>query len=355
MTRSVLARPPESSPSSARLSRAGWVDALLEAELVSTRPGSHFAGERELGFRHALLRDGAYATLTLDDRARSHALAGEWLERHGKTAAMVLAHHFEAAGDVARASRFHLAAARRAFAAADLETAVALAERALGHASSGAERVECLGVLGEAHAWHDAWADAADRAGEVLALAVPGSEAWIGAMGWKQSAAMVLGRPDELLPAVAALTSVEGAPGTGLALVTALTVTTMILALAAQTAMAARVLAQMEEVVACEGPDDPRLRSPTDLAHVVVEAWGADACSRRPRHSSSGPSTCSARSWAPSPPGKASRGGPGLAALLFLPVLGGGIAALGGTAGGACAFSQHITSRARTQAHILSE
>src|SRR5262249_45215277 len=46
---------------------AGWLAMLREQELLVGRPDGRFPGERELAFRHALLREGAYATLTADD------------------------------------------------------------------------------------------------------------------------------------------------------------------------------------------------------------------------------------------------------------------------------------------------
>jgi hypothetical protein len=41
---------------------AEWVRRLVEHEMLAVRPDSQFPGERELAFRHALLREGAYAT-----------------------------------------------------------------------------------------------------------------------------------------------------------------------------------------------------------------------------------------------------------------------------------------------------
>ena len=43
-----------------------------------------FPGEEEYVFRHALVREAAYAMLTEADRALGHRLAGEWLERAGE-------------------------------------------------------------------------------------------------------------------------------------------------------------------------------------------------------------------------------------------------------------------------------
>ena len=47
-----------------------WLSKLIEQELLVVQPNSRFSGQRELAFRHALLREGAYATL---DRGRPAA------------------------------------------------------------------------------------------------------------------------------------------------------------------------------------------------------------------------------------------------------------------------------------------
>src|SRR5262249_3136602 len=51
---------------------------LCEQEVLVRRPDSRFSGEEELAFRHALLREGAYAMLTETDRCLGHRLAGHW-------------------------------------------------------------------------------------------------------------------------------------------------------------------------------------------------------------------------------------------------------------------------------------
>src|SRR5262249_7428158 len=60
-------------------------------ELVSQGPESRFAGETELVFRHALVREAAYAMLTEEDRVLGHRLAGAWLEAMGESDAFALA------------------------------------------------------------------------------------------------------------------------------------------------------------------------------------------------------------------------------------------------------------------------
>src|SRR5262249_15493510 len=86
----------------------GDVDALLQLlareEILLEMAESRYPGTREYRFRHALLRDAAYAMLTHEDRCAAHCSAGEWLERNGEKDARVLADHYEAAEARDRAS-----------------------------------------------------------------------------------------------------------------------------------------------------------------------------------------------------------------------------------------------------------
>src|SRR5262249_43303290 len=52
-----------------------WFTELTERELLVPRKESRLAGEIELAFRHALVREAAYATLTERDRAVGHRIA----------------------------------------------------------------------------------------------------------------------------------------------------------------------------------------------------------------------------------------------------------------------------------------
>ena len=106
-----------------------WFTALSEREVLVRRPASRFPGEREYRFRHALLREGAYAMLTDADRTLGHRLAGAWLEQRGETDPMALAEHFERGGDRSRAVRCFLRAAEQAHWGNDADAAIARAER----------------------------------------------------------------------------------------------------------------------------------------------------------------------------------------------------------------------------------
>src|SRR5699024_6369343 len=112
-------------------------------EVVSTRAASRFAGEAELVFRHSLMREAAYSTLTEEDRTLAHRLAGEWLERAGETEGAVLAEHFERGRDPVRGRRWLLRTAEQAIEASDYEAALDAASRAVALGAAAEE----LGAL----------------------------------------------------------------------------------------------------------------------------------------------------------------------------------------------------------------
>jgi hypothetical protein len=79
-----------------------WLSLLVEREVLVQRPESRFSGEVELAFRHALLREGAYAMLTEEDRVLGHKLAAEFLEAQGARDPRMLAKHHERIRDHGR-------------------------------------------------------------------------------------------------------------------------------------------------------------------------------------------------------------------------------------------------------------
>jgi serine/threonine protein kinase len=253
--------------------QGGWASELVERELLAARPESRFPGERELAFRHALLREGAYATLTEADRVLGHALAGNWLAARGEPDSLVLAHHFDMALDETRAARHRMAAASSALRAADAGTAIACAERALAHADTEAMRVECLGLLCEAYAWRDDQGRALACALEVEKLAAPGSEPWLRATATKQSAALMLGRIEDVGSAIGALGAADPEPGTEATMATALTVTVFLLCFGLQIPMADMALVKLTAVSAAAGKDAALTLAPLELARSVLAAW----------------------------------------------------------------------------------
>jgi tetratricopeptide (TPR) repeat protein len=127
-----------------------WLAKLVEQEVLVVRPDSRFPGQRELTFRHSLLREGAYATLTDEDKRLGHRLAGDWLAQHGEGDPMVLAGHFERGGEGARAADYYLRGAEQAFHVLDLGATIARAGLGLGCAPPQELRFALLGLRCEA-------------------------------------------------------------------------------------------------------------------------------------------------------------------------------------------------------------
>ncbi|HWO17248.1 MAG TPA: hypothetical protein VNO30_00670, partial [Kofleriaceae bacterium] len=189
-----------------------WLTRLVEQEVLAIRPGARFPGERELVFRHALFREGAYATLTDDDRRSAHRLAGDWLEHHGETEPMVLAGHFERGGDPARAAHAYLAAAEQAFHVLDLPVTLARVELGMRCAPPPEVRLALLGLRCEVFTQDMQHPDAVMAAAEELIRAAPrGSTPWAQALSALCTGAATTGRIPKLLAAVELLRGVEPA------------------------------------------------------------------------------------------------------------------------------------------------
>ena len=144
----------------------------LEAKgLVSVRPTSSIAGQLEFIFKHALVRDVAYASLPRIRRARAHAEAARWLEQiageGSEELAELIAYHYRKAllgedADLAwlddRAARAELrtrafralltagAVARKRFA---ITQALELHNDALRLSVNDSERAQALEAIGD--------------------------------------------------------------------------------------------------------------------------------------------------------------------------------------------------------------
>ncbi len=180
-----------------------WLDALRAKEVIQPRADATIRGQSEWAFRHALIRDAAYAMLTVDDRELGHRLAAQWLEAAGERDPGRLAEHHEKGGAAARAVGWWRRAAEQALAGSDLDAALAHCERAVaagaGAATLGAVRL----IAAEAHDWRGEFARAEAAAVEALAWLEPrgdgrGELGWFAAAGILATAAGVQGKRDVL-------------------------------------------------------------------------------------------------------------------------------------------------------------
>jgi tetratricopeptide (TPR) repeat protein len=188
-----------------------WLGKLVELEVLAARPKGRFPGERELAFRHALLREGAHATLTAEDERLAHRLAGQWLEQHGEADPMVLAGHFQRGGDGARTAGCYLRAGRQALHVADLEAVIVRADLGLGCDPPPELRIVLLGLRCEA-------SQALQRvtmpeAEELLRSAPRGGIPWAQGMLAYHLGTLMTGRIDDFLASLAVLGEVTPAPG----------------------------------------------------------------------------------------------------------------------------------------------
>ncbi|WP_437595124.1 protein kinase domain-containing protein [Sorangium sp. So ce1000] len=183
--------------------RTAPLEALVHREVFVRREESRLPGEDEFAFRHALLREGAYATLTEQDRAVGHRLAGAWLEERGERDPLVLAEHMDRGGEPERAVIQYLRAAERALAGGD-PAAVQRAERGLACGAQDEPRHALMGVLSRAR-----WT-VGDRAGawalcrELLDVTPPGSRIHCAMLSGKLFLALQRGDRRALLEAIEA-------------------------------------------------------------------------------------------------------------------------------------------------------
>ena len=128
---------------------------LRRREFAIERLSSSIPQHREYVFKHVLIRDVAYGSLTRAERGRAHAKTAAWIEETSGSAE-VLAHHYDAAysnlgdQDLRRRARKHLLAgaanAHRRYAVSQGDR---LARRAVELSEGAAERVEALEALGD--------------------------------------------------------------------------------------------------------------------------------------------------------------------------------------------------------------
>jgi hypothetical protein len=190
---------------------ADWLRTLVDRELIQPREPSRFRGEAELAFRHGLLRDAAYASLTEVDRAAAHRLAAGWLEAAGERDARVLADHFELGGSPDKALPWLVGAAQAALDAGNMEAALALGDRGIACGAKEDLLGRLLEIQGEAYLMEADASRAADRARKALDLLPAGSTAWFSAASAVSFANLQLLDPIgmlELVRRVAALTEV---------------------------------------------------------------------------------------------------------------------------------------------------
>jgi tetratricopeptide (TPR) repeat protein len=177
----------------------GALAALADRELCTRRGEGRFPREIEYVFRHATVREAAYAMLTDADKRLGHLLAGAWLERAGEPLPVELAEHFERGGEPMRAVSWYRRAAEQALGGNDLDGAIQRAERGARAGAQGEELGELRLIQAEAHRWRGENAEAERRGSEAIGLLPRGTSSWCAACGVTAVTAGRLGDVERLV------------------------------------------------------------------------------------------------------------------------------------------------------------
>jgi tetratricopeptide (TPR) repeat protein len=166
-------------PASSR-ALAGWLAALRDKELLTEgRDGDACL----YTFRHALVRDAVYASLTASDRALGHRLAATWLEAEGSGDALALADHLEKGGEPARAVAWLERAAHQALEGNDFAAALACVDRGIACGATGEALGGLLHVATQGYIWTGRLLEAATTSEQSLAHLGPGTARRYRALG----------------------------------------------------------------------------------------------------------------------------------------------------------------------------
>jgi eukaryotic-like serine/threonine-protein kinase len=142
-----------------------WLEILTKREILFSRPAAEL---REYAFRHALLRQAAYEMLPPAEKRLGHLLAGEYLEQAGERQGIVLADHFERAGEKPRTIRWLGVAAQQALDADDLAETVGRVERGVNLGAAGEELCAMRVIESQARFWRGEYVEAESAAREAL-------------------------------------------------------------------------------------------------------------------------------------------------------------------------------------------
>jgi hypothetical protein len=231
------------------------LEELVEREIVVRR-----AADGDLFFRHAHVRESAYATLTDADRALGHRLAAVLLAGAGERDAARLAEHCERGGDLEGAVGHYRVAAEQALEANDLGRALTLAQRGVECGAEG----EAFGALrrtaAEASRWlgqsREALLSALDAARELPR----GGAAWLSALVEVAAAALKLGDAETVIHAGEEVTGTLGRADVASRVIACARIAAPLFLLG-QRERATRLLGRAEALAAAAATTDPAVHA----------------------------------------------------------------------------------------------
>jgi tetratricopeptide (TPR) repeat protein len=232
---------------------------LVEAEWLIHHPRSQIPCEDEYSFRHALVCDAAYATLTDADRRVGHRLAGRWLEQAEGQEAVVLAEHFQRGEDHDKATTWFAIAVDQASERHELDVVLQLVVRGLKHSVPGESRGRLLQRRAEVCAGTGHHHEAAEAALAALEELPSDSSRWYAAAGEAALAMGRAGRAAHVIEFVDRLVKLEPAGVDGAINFVTVARAAVPLAVAGEATTAMRLLDKIIQVTSVMGDEDPEI------------------------------------------------------------------------------------------------
>jgi hypothetical protein len=172
----------------------GWLRLLIQEEILEERSEGRPTGEKAYRFRHALVRDAAYALSAEGERVAWHRLAGEYLEARGEPDSLVLAEHFVRGGEPLRAAPYCLRAGEESYEADDMAAVLSSTKRGLACGAEGELRGALLSLEVSAYYWREQYAEVIALGTEALELLPDGARHWCRSLRYVCGAATTTGQ-----------------------------------------------------------------------------------------------------------------------------------------------------------------
>lgn len=246
---------------------------LIEAELVQPHPQSRLPNQKELIFRHAVVRDAAYSLLSAADLKTGHHLAAQFLEEAGEHDAAVIAAHFELSGDKLRAASRYQQAAEACITRGSLLGGLHLVQRSLACEPDG----ELLGMLRSTESYVSTLLDRPESVGEAARVAIerlrPGSLGWCRALG--PGIVSALNRQDVAggLALASLLLATEPDASACVVYSEALVLVLAIFAVGAPASVLQTVVQRLERIGAQAEPNNPTIRRYACMGRAVTAIY----------------------------------------------------------------------------------
>ena len=189
--------------------------AELERREILARRLAGSAADDEYAFRHALVREAAYATLTDADRTLGHRLAAGWLAANAPNEALAIASHLELCGEPRHAAGWFRRSAELALEGNDFASVAQRVDRGICSGATGEELGALLLLRSEAHRALGENASMQEHAERAMTVLASGSVAWWAAAANAVLAAIRLGQDDALGALLAGLWSARAAAPRG--------------------------------------------------------------------------------------------------------------------------------------------